>query len=372
MKVTVVISALAAFAVVAAVQKRATRFDDNSKVDVTDSPHEDYQNYIEEFHPNYSPDDDHHQRVAKFHKCRQDILDHDPDEAGYSKVLTKFSHMTDDEIAEQWNHVIGLPDIKKPDAPKFQYTERDLDEARQAGSVDWRQKGAVSSVKDQGQCGSCYTFAAAAALEGQVKVKLGKLVNISTQQYVDCAQNYGVDQQYVSVNNQWVLVSSFSSNAGGNQGCDGGLSEYCYAYNNLTAKQDTWECYPYSSGESQQPGDCSVPSCNAKFAVKGFVSVADENALLVAINKVGPIACGLDASSLQSYGGGILDESTCSTSANHAITVVGYGHDSKLNQDYWLIKNSWSADWGEQGYFRIPRGVNACGIGSNDCVYPTF
>ena len=203
-------------------------------------------------------------------------------------------------------------------------------------SVDWRTKGAVYAVKDQGQCGSCWAFSTAANIEGQNFIKHKTLIPLAEQQLVDCDHN-------------------------GDQGCNGGLMENAFAYLKSAGGIMGQADYKYTARE----GTCRFKKTSVKVVVTGFVkpSSDDETALATFLGKTGPLAVALNAEPLQYYDGGIFnpDESECDPQGiDHAVTMVGYG--SENGQDFWIVKNSWGASWGEQGYFRIARGTGACGI----------
>lgn len=204
-------------------------------------------------------------------------------------------------------------------------------------SVDWRQHGAVTEVKDQRLCGSCWSFASTGALEGQFFIKSGRLVSLSEQNLIDC------------------------SNA--NHGCHGGQTTKAFQYvrdNGISTEEN----YPYAA----QKGFCSQDTTDSDLpAVQGFVSIppGDERKLQEAIATVGPIAVSMDAShfSFHNYESGIYYEEACSSFFhNHAVLIVGYGTDEH-QQDYYIVKNTWGSSWGENGYFRISRNHrNHCGL----------
>lgn len=211
-------------------------------------------------------------------------------------------------------------------------------------SVDWRTKGLVTPVKNQGQCGSCYSFSTTGSLEGQWFRKTKSLVSLSEQQIVDCSTGYG------------------------NQGCDGGLMTNSFYYLKYNGGIDTEQAYPYEGQQSY----CRFRSNYVGAKVKGYTNVrANEVYLKSAVASVGPVSVAIDASSsaFQFYTGGVYKDTMCSTlSLNHAVLVVGYGTDR--GSDYWIVKNSWSAGWGEGGYVRMARNYgNMCGI-ANMASYP--
>ena len=201
--------------------------------------------------------------------------------------------------------------------------------------VDWRTKGAVTEVKDQGRCASCWAFSTTGSLEGQHFRKTGKLVSLSEQNLVDCSN----DLEYQ------------------NLGCGGGHMGNAFMYIRDNHGLDTESSYPYTGHDDI----CHFKRSSVGATDKGFVELpaGDEKALAVAVAAHGPVSVGIDSShiSFQFYNHGIYDEPKCSPDTLvHAVLVVGYG------PGYWLVKNSWSAKWGMDGYIKMKRGGNQCGI----------
>ncbi|KAL1785240.1 cathepsin L1-like [Sigmodon hispidus] len=215
-------------------------------------------------------------------------------------------------------------------------------------SVDWKDRGYVTSVKDQGSCGACWAFSAVGSLVGQMFRKTGKLVPLSEQNLVDCSWSQG------------------------NNGCNGGLMELAFRYVKDNGGLDTSESYPYEALDSimqDLPGYWELREVN----VMGFVKVpSSEYALMKAVATVGPISVGIDSKhySFQFYKDGLYYEADCSSSnLDHAVLVVGYGEESD-GRKYWLVKNSWGERWGMNGYIKMARDRNNnCGIAS-DASYP--
>lgn len=210
-------------------------------------------------------------------------------------------------------------------------------------SVDWRTKGAVNPVKDQGHCGSCWSFAATAAIESEHFLTSGELLSLSEQQLVDCDPK--------------------------SDGCDGGFAAWAFEYV-ATASQELETEYPYTATTG---ATCNYEPSKGKVNVTTHYLVEPKSidALKAAI-AVQPVAVSVEADKpvFRNYESGVLDSAECGIATNHAIVAVGYGTDS-TGRDYYIVRNSWSASWGDQGYIKIAAesGIGVCGIQKMP-VYP--
>ncbi|WP_411022872.1 C1 family peptidase [Salmonella sp. s51228] len=212
-----------------------------------------------------------------------------------------------------------------------------------AATVDWRTKGAVTPVKNQEQCGSCWAFSATGSLEGQYMLKYSTLKSFSESQLVDCSGSYG------------------------NHGCEGGLMDNAFRYLERNLEE-------LESDYSYEPKDrtCKYNPSEGVTKVSGYRDVQrfDEMALKTAVQNIGPISVAIDAShrSFQMYHLGVYEEPLCSqTKLDHGVLVVGYGTD--FGTDYWLVKNSWGTQWGMDGYIWMSMANNMCGV-ETQASYP--
>ena len=303
-----------------------------------------FSNFLERFSKKYETFEEMEARFKVFRSNLRSIYLHNSDfTQNFTMGVNQFTDLTPEEFKEKY--VGGL----KSPVGSYGCKTFSSDDSGAPSSIDWRTKSAVTSVKDQGQCGSCWTFSATGAIEGAWAISTGKLIDLSEQQLVDCATGI----------------------AYGSHGCNGGQMEGAFKYV-IQNGQCTDAAYPYTSGVTKTSGSCAKCSSITHISSCSDVKPNDQLSLKAAVAQQ-PVAVAIEADTryFQSYAGGILTSTTCGNSLDHGVLVVGYGTEN--GQDYWLVKNSWSTSWGDKGYVKIARSSSTndpgiCGI----AMQPSF
>jgi cathepsin L len=306
-----------------------------------------YQSHFSAFVKKFEKRYTHDQFFSKYNifKANLDIINEHNAKANQSYTLgvNEFADMTLTEFHSKmtgYKHRKMSKSARAAFAPKVKPSAASL-----PTSWDWSAKGAVTPIKNQGQCGSCWAFSTTGSVEGITFIETGTLPDLSEQQLVDCSASYG------------------------NDGCNGGLMDYAFQYveaNGLCSEQD----YPYKA----VTGTCQSSSCTPQLAAGRLYSYTDvpegdETDLGPAVyQQPVSIAIEADSSAFQFYSSGVFNDPGCGEQLDHGVLIVGYGQTTS-GQQYWKVKNSWGNTWGEAGYILMIRGKNECGL-AQSASYP--
>lgn len=296
-----------------------------------------FNNFQEKFAKKYTSMEEMENRFNVFRSnLRQIILHNLNDTHTYTMGINQFTDLTPQEFKDQY--VGGLKtDVGSYGCSSFSASASVADGA--PVSIDWRVKGAVTSVKDQGQCGSCWTFSSTGAIEGAWFLAGNQLVDLSEQELVDCATGLSY----------------------GSHGCNGGQMDGGFKFV-MQNGQCSLSSYPYTAKD----GSCQKCNPVAKISSCADVKPNDQLSLKAAVAQQ-PVAIAIEADTrlFQSYSEGVLTSTSCGTNLDHGVLIVGYGRENNI--DYWLVKNSWGPTWGDNGYVKIARSNSnsdpgICGI----------
>jgi len=293
-----------------------------------------WEDYKLEFNKHYSVTEE-PTRYAIWKKQNEDIDLHNALYGHeFTLAINDLSDLSDEEYKKLYLSGLRVPEGPS-NATMYVPTNEPIPNA-----VDWRSQGLVTGVKNQGHCGSCYSFSATGAHEGQWKKHKGSLPSLSEQQIVDCSGRYG------------------------NHGCQGGFYTSCWRYVRDAGGNQGEDSYQYTARQ----GRCRFNRGQVVATATGYRDTrrGSENDLTNALASVGPISVAIDASpsTFRSYRSGVHYSRSCSSRRlNHAVLAVGYG--SEGGRDYFLVKNSWGTRWGAGGYIKMARNMrNNCGIAS--------
>eukprot|EP00197_Chlamydomonas_leiostraca_P006203 CAMPEP_0202861608 /NCGR_PEP_ID=MMETSP1391-20130828/2947_1 /ASSEMBLY_ACC=CAM_ASM_000867 /TAXON_ID=1034604 /ORGANISM="Chlamydomonas leiostraca, Strain SAG 11-49" /LENGTH=497 /DNA_ID=CAMNT_0049541025 /DNA_START=70 /DNA_END=1563 /DNA_ORIENTATION=- len=281
------------------------------------------------------------------------VLQHNAKGRSYWLGMNSMADLTQAEYAQRYlgydksaRKALRTTKMASNAARPFKYANVDVDALPTA--VDWRKLGAVTEVKNQQQCGSCWAFSATGSVEGINAIVTKELISLSEQELVDCDTEK-------------------------DKGCHGGLMDYAFEFIIKNKGLDTEEHYPYTATD----GECQEKHRkHGVVTIDGYEDVPEnsETALKKAVaHQPVSVAIEADQKAFQLYMGGVFADETCGTELDHGVLVVGYGDDPNGGK-YWIVKNSWGGEWGEKGYIRLAQGVQAreglCGI-AMAASYPT-
>lgn len=300
-----------------------------------------FTSFQEKFAKKYENVEELESRFTVFRENFRNIITHNADRSqNFTMGVNQFTDLTPAEFKAQM--IRGL----KAPVGSFGCGSFSNSASGAPASIDWRTKGAVTTVKDQGQCGSCWTFSSTGAMEGAWAISKGQLIDLAEQELVDCA-----GLKY------------------GSMGCNGGQMEGAFKFI-IENGQCAASSYPYTAKDGSCHSCTAVAHASSCYDVKPN----DQLSLKAAVAKQ-PVAVAISADTkyFQSYSSGVLTSSTCYTSLDHGVLTVGYGEEN--GQKYWLVKNSWGTSWGDQGYVKIARSdstndAGICGI-AMDPSFPT-
>ncbi|CAG4984478.1 unnamed protein product [Colias eurytheme] len=297
-----------------------------------------FYDFITTYRPDYI--NDHDEMLKRFEIFKDNVRRiHELNirEQGTARyAVTKFADLSYEEFAKKY---LGLK-LGLRDPNQIPFRKADIPDVKLPDKFDWRDHGAVTEVKNQGSCGSCWAFSVTGNIEGQWKIQTGELVSLSEQELVDCDKL--------------------------DEGCNGGLPDNAYRAIEQLGGLETETDYPYEGVDDK----CAYNKTLSKVHIRSALNISsNETEMAKWLVQNGPISIGINANAMQFYVGGVSHpwRMLCNpNNLDHGVLIVGYGaKDYPLfhkHLPYWVIKNSWGKEWGEQGYYRVYRGDGTCGV----------
>ncbi|XP_078592162.1 pro-cathepsin H-like [Branchiostoma floridae x Branchiostoma japonicum] len=304
---------------------------------------DDFHLWVKENGKTYQDEKEFERRFEIFLQSAEEVAAHNAGGHSYELELNKFADMTFEEFRDAY--LMTTPQNCSATGEKKARVQSRAGPV--PGKKDWRDKpGVVSGVKDQGHCGSCWTFSATGCLESVTAIAFGAPMNLSEQQLVSCAQGFN------------------------NHGCEGGLPSQAWEYVKWAQGIESEKDYPYTAKD----GKCMFNTNKTIAYVRDVVNITqgDEDEILKAVGTLNPVSIAYEVvAGFKLYKKGVYSSKLCRRDqehVNHAVLVVGYGEDES-GVPYWIVKNSWGPSWGMDGYFLIERNQNMCGL-AECAAYP--
>jgi C1A family cysteine protease len=289
-----------------------------------------FARYLAKHGKSYSTKEEYERRKEIFARQLKTVTDHNSQNgASYLLGMNMFSDLTIEEFTSTYLGDNGSEEV---------YPEEEVRQVKQSvdavSPIDWRNMGIVGPVKNQGKCGSCWSFSTAGPIEEHYAIKYNKSVVLAEQQLVDCSWAYG------------------------NNGCNGGLFANGYAYVRDYGLELN-STYPYVANDTL----CTYNQNKVVVKITGTIAAVRSASGLKQVLMNGPASISLHVGdTFRAYTSGIYNDASCPTAVNHAVQSVGWGFDSASGQNYFIVRNSWGAAWGEQGYIRIAETNTDLGI----------
>nr|CAB16316.1 cysteine proteinase precursor [Vicia sativa] len=299
--------------------------------------------FMKDYSKKYSTTEEYLLRLGIFAKNMVKAAEHQALDPTAIHGVTQFSDLSEEEFERFYTGFKG----GFPSSNAAGGVAPPLDVKGFPENFDWREKGAVTGIKTQGKCGSCWAFTTTGSIEGANFLATGKLVSLSEQQLVDC-------------DNKCDITKTSCDN-----GCNGGLMTTAYDYLMEAGGLEEETSYPYTGAQ----GECKFDPNKVAVRVSNFTNIpADENQIAAYLVNHGPLAIAVNAVFMQTYVGGVSCPLICSKRRlNHGVLLVGYNAEGfsilrLRKKPYWTIKNSWGEQWGEKGYYKLCRGHGMCGM----------
>ncbi|KAK2457622.1 Papain family cysteine protease [Trifolium repens] len=300
--------------------------------------------FMQDYSKRYSTREEYLLRLGIFAKNLVKAAEHQVLDPTAIHGVTQFSDLSEEEFERFYTGVKG----GFPSSNGVGGVAPPLDVEGLPENFDWREKGAVTGVKMQGKCGSCWAFSTTGSIEGANFLATGKLVSLSEQQLVDCDNKCDITDKTACDN-----------------GCNGGLMTTAYNYLIEAGGLEEEASYPYTGDR----GECKFDPNKIAVKIANFTNIpVDENQIAAYLVNHGPLAMGVNAIFMQTYIGGVSCPLICSKRMlNHGVLLVGYNAQGfsilrLRKKPYWIIKNSWGEQWGEKGYYKLCRGHGMCGM----------